>query len=174
MCATAPIRSARLGCSPTSSVGWALNPQHPLTLNSADHLVQRAANGNPEAAAFLVAWHRYCHLLDDIVDGDVPPFQSLQLARWANDLYSSPFYRAHQLALQPLIQLITCTYEDSVEMERGEPWAKSVADVIRHTGSDMVRMVAWLTGGYEAMRDVSQPLRRLCYFEHHDAAGNPI
>ena len=139
-----------------------------------DELVARVVGDNREAAAFLVAWHRYCHLLDDIVDGDASPASAIQLGRWANDLYSSPFYRANQGALAPLVQLITCHYEDSTEMVKSEnAWEVHEADVIRHAGADMVRVVAWLLGGYGHMRAVSRDIRSACYHEHHDADGVP-
>ena len=131
--------------------------------------------GNAEAKAFLAAWHRYCHLLDDIVDGDAPAGAAIQLGRWANDIYSCSFYRTNQAALQPLVQLITCHYEDSVEMATSEmAWERAEADVIRHAGADMVRVVAFLIGGYSHMRAVSRDIRSLCYHEHHDPEGNPV
>lgn len=139
-----------------------------------DEIVARAANGNAEAHAFLVGWHRYCHALDDVVDLDAEPSAAILVGRWANELYSMPFYQRHQCVLGPLVQLITCTYEDSVIWQNASlPWRQHEADVIRHAGADMVRMVAYLTGGYACMRAVSLDLRDLCYREHHDSEGKP-
>ena len=139
-----------------------------------DQLVEKAANGSLEAARFLVAWHHYCHALDDVVDGDTLAVTIIDVGRWANDLYSTPFYQRHHAILGPLVQLITITYEDSVLWQESEPaWRRQISDVIRHAGADMVRMVAYLTGGYEAMRAISLPLREVCYREHHDSEGEP-
>jgi hypothetical protein len=58
-------------------------------------------------------------------------------------------------------------------MEKSDKkWARYTSDVIRHTGADMIRVVAWLCGGYDRMLHVSIPLHRSCYLEHHDKDGN--
>lgn len=143
-------------------------------MNDVESIVETASGNNLEAKAFLYAWHRYCHLIDDVVDGDEPPARAAQIGRWANDSYSSPFYQRYALVLGPQVQLITCHYEDSVEMENSkEKWKREVADVIRSNGADMVRMVAFLVGGYSLMRHISIPLREMCWREHHTIEGAP-
>lgn len=130
--------------------------------------------GNADAIAFLVGWHRLCHLIDDVVDGDAPARDAIKVGRWANELYSCPFYIAHRHTLQPQVLLITAIYEDSIDMAASEQaWEKREADVIRSCGADMVRLVAFIVGGYEHMRKYSRMLREHCYHEHHDDEGNP-
>lgn len=143
-------------------------------MNSVEELLTFVAKGNREAAAFLEAWHRYCHLIDDVVDGDAVPRDVVKVARWANELYSCPFYRDHAHMLAPIVQLITCHYEDSVDMGKSElAWERREADVIRHCGADMIRIVALMVGGYTHMQAVSRKIREQCYHEHHDEQGNP-
>jgi len=143
-------------------------------MNDVEELIDLASGTNPEAKAFLYAWHRYCHLIDDVVDGEEPTIKAAQVGRWANDLYSSAFYQRFSVVLGPQVQLITCHYEDSVEMEKSkERWQRTVADVIRSNGADMVRMVAFIVGGYSLMRQISIPLRALCWREHHTIEGDP-
>lgn len=140
-----------------------------------EQLLQKAAGGNRDALAFLVAWHRYSHLIDDIVDGDATPQHVITVGRWANELYANPFYVEHRASLGPLVQLITAEYQDSVEMEKSEQeWERIEADTIRHTGANMIRVVAYLLGGYQAMMEISRDLRSLCYWGHHDKDGKPV
>ena len=138
-------------------------------------ILELAVNGNAEARDFLYAWHTYLHLIDDIVDGDKPAAEIVTATRWASAIYGLPFYLQHRGTLFPIIQLITCEYEDANEMAAAtEPWKRQAADVLRHSGANMVRIVAFLTGGYNAMRKVSPLLREACYFNHHTSDGTPI
>ena len=136
-------------------------------------IIKTAANGNADADVFLVGWHEYCHLIDDIVDRDANATLAIDVGAMAAALYTTPFFVEHAEKLRPLILLITCLYQDSVEMEGGETWDRRVADVIRHTGADMIRVVALITGGYRHMRRISRDLHSICYHAHHDADGNP-
>ena len=43
-----------------------------------------------------------------------------------------------------------------------------------HSGADVIRVVADLCGGWEAMRSISPVLRILGYEDHHDPEGKPI
>lgn len=143
-------------------------------MRSIEEIVKTAANGDAEAHAFLVAWLRWIHLIDDITDGDVPARQTVLVGRWSCDLFCCPFFQRYHTSLLPLIQLMSCTFEDSLDLESSPyPHERTIADVIRHTGGDMIRLVAFITGGYELMRTVSVPLRRVCYADHHNSDGTP-
>lgn len=139
-----------------------------------DELLRAICLGNIEAEAFLIGWHRYCHLIDDIVDDAVDNHEAVRVARWANDLYSTPFYQKHAAALGPLVQLITLQYEDSVAWEGADQeWKRDVADTLRHCGTDMIRMVALIVGGYDHAKKFSNDIREICHAEHHDEEGRP-
>lgn len=138
-------------------------------------VVKTAANGQPEAEAFLVAWMRWIHLIDDVADGDLHRRNVVQVSRWACDLFCCAFFQRYRDNLLPLVQLMACTFEDSLDMESSAiKWERDIADVIRHTGADMIRIVAFITGGYDLMRHISVPLRRLCYQDHHTLDGKPV
>lgn len=143
-------------------------------MRNIEEVVKTAANGNAEAQAFLVAWLRWIHLIDDITDGDLPPQHTVRVARWSCDLFCCPFFQRYSQCLMPSIQLMACAFEDSLDLASSPyPHERTIADVIRHTGGDMIRLVAFITGGYELMRTISVPLRKICYADHHAADGTP-
>ena len=140
-----------------------------------DLLMAQAANENRGAHEFLVLWNRYCHAIDDLIDADHRPDPDDLLAVFmqAAVLYSHPFYQAHSAHLVTVVATVTNTYADSVKMERMEGWPKQTADVLRFCGNDMVCAVAFITGGYAHMRQISGQLRFVSQQEHHDDGGNP-
>ena len=138
-------------------------------------LYEQAANGNADALLFLMAFHVYCHAIDDLIDGDLEKSAEniLDILMQANVLYSTPFYQAHSIRLGGIIASITNTYADSVAWEKSdEPWKKSVADVIRQCGNDMVLAVAAITSGYRGMRNLSLRLREFAYKNQHQEVPN--
>jgi hypothetical protein len=132
--------------------------------------IQQLCNYKIEAEEFVELWHKYCHLIDDIVDGDSA--LDLRVFSMANELYSCEFYVAHRHKLKTMIQVVTCIYEDSVRMEKSTiHWQKYTADVIRHSGADILRAVAYLCGGYQLLRKMSFSIHEVCYIQHHDKGG---
>lgn len=138
-------------------------------------LLRALCCGNEDAVRFLLAWREYVHLIDDIVDGDASPVDVIRVGAMANSLYSSPFYRRHTDQLYVTVQLLTVAYRDSVQWEKStDAWRREIADVIRHSGADMVRAVALLCGGYAHLARYSLEIHTICYQEHHDAEGHPV
>lgn len=132
-------------------------------------------NGNRDAAEFLHHWRAYVHQIDDLCDGHRAIDTCPEVFALANLVYSSKFYRENAPALVVTVQLVTCAYEDSLALaHRSEPWAAPLAEVLRHAGSDMVRAVAFLTGGYAHLRRLSVSLHEACWREHHDDAGGAV
>lgn len=130
-----------------------------------------ACLGNQDALAFVIAFHGYCHQIDDLIDGDTAynPENLLRVLMCANALYSTPFYLQNAWRLQPVIASITNTYADSVAWETSdEPWKQRVADVIRQCGNDMILAVAWIVGGWANMRAISLKLREAAYHSQHE------
>lgn len=131
--------------------------------------------GNAEAAEFLQHWRAYVHQIDDLCDGHRAIDTCPEVFALASLVYSSKFYREHAAALFVTVQLVTCAYEDSLALaHRSEPWAAQLAEVLRHAGADMVRAVAFLTGGYAHLRRISPALHEACWREHHDATGGEV
>ena len=139
------------------------------------NIYEQAANGRDDARLFLLGWHHYCHLIDDLVDGDVTPTAETicEVLVMACKLLSTPFYQANALRLSGVVVAITNTYADSVAWERTDTaWKKQVADTIRQTGNDMIATVADITGGYRGMRSISLALREEAWRNQHPEVSN--
>lgn len=138
-------------------------------------LYEQAANGNQEAMVFLLAFHAYCHGIDDLIDGDLEKNTEniLDLLMQANALYTTPFYQAHFVRLGGIVAHITNTYADSVAWEKSDDaWKRGVADVIRLCGNDMVLAVSAITSGYRGMRNLSLKLREFSWKNQHQEVPN--
>lgn len=148
-----------------------------MTANEMDlRALNRCCLGDKEAMDFLLKWRQYVHAIDDIIDGDRSgPEFILSTFASAATLYSHPFYLRNITALRQLVYNCTNAYTDSVNWEKSATeWQRQFADHYRHFGAEMVLAVAGIVGGYEHMRSISPELRVICWFEHHDAEGNPV
>lgn len=134
--------------------------------------IMRVCNGNQEAYEFLCLWARWCHEIDDIIDGDRKGAEAI-IATFALApvVLSHSFYIRHLLALRSVVMLVINMYADSVSWEFGhEQWKRDLANCYRHAGNEMVFAVAQLCGGYEHVRTVSQEQRQICYLKQHPEA----
>ena len=66
----------------------------PAEIKDIGSIYAEATLGSESARQWLAAWHFYCHVIDDLVDGDVVlnTESMLNLLVQANALYSMPFY----------------------------------------------------------------------------------
>jgi hypothetical protein len=129
----------------------------------------KVANGNAEAADFLCLWARYCHAVDDVVDGDTKDAEGIISAfALAPLVYGNAFYLENISALRVVALLVSNMYADSEDMkDGGKPWMRQFADVYRHAGNEMVMAVALICGGYEHVRAISFEQRATCYEVQH-------
>lgn len=138
-------------------------------------LYDEACCGNREAMIFVIHWNLYCHGIDDIIDGEdsVKPQESvLAVFSEANVLYTLPFYREHWMKLQTVVQLVTNAYADSVAWEGdGSRDRRTMADVLRFAGNEMIFAVALICGGYANMRRISGRIREQSWKDHHNERG---
>jgi len=108
-----------------------------------------ASGGDVEAYAWLLAWHGWCHELDDdlnVVDRGAE----------AAVLFAAPFWRRHSEALGPMVGVIAAKYRSSVLAERDG--RQRLSDALRIAGNDMVLAVAYLRGGTDLARRVAESL----------------
>ena len=112
-----------------------------------------ASGGRPEAYAWLLAWHGWCHAIDDHVDESRPPAEVVDLCAQGAVLFSAEFYRVHAEALGPLVAVIAEEYRSSLA-EANE----RLRDALRIAGNHMVLAVAYICGGGPLVRAVSQKL----------------
>ena len=119
-------------------------------------LVYAQAAGGQETDAFywLLAWHGWCHAIDDYVDEPGAHDRNEIVDHCADGivLTGCRFFRAHADTLAPLIVVVA------------EEWRQSLAsqgtmlDVLRLSGNHVVLAVAYLTGGRQRVREVSERL----------------
>lgn len=131
--------------------------------------------GNRDALMFVFHWGIYCHGIDDIIDGNPSMQKSEEIISafaQANVLYSLPFYRDNWSRLQPVVMLVTNAYADSVSFEGSEEAGKkTMSDVLRFAGNEMLFAVALICGGYAHMRKLSAEIRENSWRDHHNEQG---
>lgn len=112
-----------------------------------------AAGRDPEALAWLLAFHGWAHRIDDFVDGG-SAFASdvVDLCAAGVVLTSSRFYQRHAEALGPIIAIVAEQYHASLTL------TGSMEDALRIAGNQVVLAVAYLQGGAELLRTVSNLL----------------
>lgn len=112
-----------------------------------------ASGGRQEAYLWLLAWHGWCHGIDDHVDEpDRPRSNVIDLCADGVVLCSSGFYRQHADALAPLISAVAEKYRASLSAPQ------ILADALRIAGNDVVLAIAYITGGRPLVRQVSDAL----------------
>lgn len=121
-----------------------------------DRLLQvyALASGNdPEAYAWLMAFHGWAHAIDDFVDEPgAYSAQVVDLCGAAIPLFSCGFYRRHAEALGPALAVVAAKYRASLDASR------PLVDVLRLAGNDVVLTVAYLRGGQDLVANVGRLL----------------
>lgn len=136
--------------------------------------LERVCCGNVPAMAWLNLWREYVHAIDDIEDEKTTPEFRQRVYVLALELYTAPFFRAHEARLKQVVLNCTNAYADTLAWEKSAvPWQREFADHYRHFGAEMVIAVAQICGGYDHARGLSLELRATCWLEHHNKNGEP-
>lgn len=144
-----------------------------------DRIVRRICGQHIEAIEWLQLGRHYIHLIDDVIDEDLPKANREQgaermcaIGAMAIALYSHPFFIAHREALGQAMLTCTNAYADSVAWEQSEtPWQRQCSDWARHSWIEVALVVAYICGGYENMRGCSAELRAMSWADHHNQTG---
>lgn len=140
-------------------------------MNISDSIIRiyrEAAMNRDEPFLFLLAFHGWAHLIDDLVDEpDRDRLQVVDVGMKANVLFSCPFYQAHAHVLSVTTALIADAYRASVLAERAGGDRARFGDVMRLAGNQMVLAVAMLVGGWEHMQSISEQLWPLAWENQH-------
>lgn len=136
----------------------------------------RCVCGDLAAFDFLLAYHEYAHLVDDLADGDEEDRGAavIRLTRLAQVLWAKPFYRAHEPALSMVSCLVRSLYANSVAWSEGNHPYAVMADTLRFAGNLMIEACAVICGGDEHQRRVSETIWAMSWAGHHDADGKSI
>ena len=119
-----------------------------------------ATNGNEQAALFLVAYVRYCHLLDDIIDQD-KELTDERLVKESLDFIGhfgcNPWVMGNFSRLFPLVVSGFNAWLDANKMEKSDvEQVRLSSDTVKGIYHEMVYVVAYICGGHEHMRTVSK------------------
>jgi len=115
-------------------------------MTPAETIYEVAASGDHGAYQWLIAFHGWCHAIDDHVDEEKGPVGVVDIAAQACVLFSASFYQRNAVALAPLVAVVAAQYKASLS----EPNAR-LRDVLRLAGNQVVLAVAYLTGGLPAV-----------------------
>lgn len=120
-------------------------------------------NGDAQAADLLVTLFHIGEVWDDLIDKDKPVSddqinEAFVLALF--DLSGNPFFARHASFLRPIMLMGMNSWMDSVSYERsGDPHWQVWAFVLRNWYMEMVTACAFLTGGYDHMRNAGKQAR---------------
>lgn len=123
---------------------------------------KEVAKDVPAATQFLLSYLSFVHVLDDVYDKD-KPVSDERLVRvmiwWSEELLFNPWVRDNAVALWTTVVLGWNSWLDANQ------WAKQpnpkffASDVIKSNYQETVFLVAYLCGGREHMRAMSQKYR---------------
>ena len=133
-----------------------------------DEILTAAANGNAAALEFLRAFARRAHWVDDLRDEPLAHTCHDTIAEmeaeWLLVLTANPFLLANKASLVPAMVLALNAWIDSENWQKPVDGPEQVrhraqVSVIKGQWHEVVWLVAWLTGGWEKMHDVSAKYR---------------
>jgi hypothetical protein len=129
-----------------------------------DEILTAAANGNASALEFLRVFTRRAQWVDDLRDRDkldaggwyeASAFANCE-AEWLLCLASNSFFTQYRAQLVPVMVLGLNAWVDSEDPK----WkVRSRNEVLAGFANEVFWLVAWLTGGWRTMREVSAKYR---------------
>ena len=126
--------------------------------------VALASNGNQDAWNYLFIIARALRIIDDLVDE--PEKVTVEDKYKLADLLlvalpSNSFFAAHRLSLVPLHLTSVNAWIDSNDWMEKDKTRKNYALVIRDQITELVLLVAYITGGSDHLRNISLKVREL-------------
>lgn len=146
------------------------------------HMLEKHLAPFPEARAWLDAYGRLCHAVDDLIDRDnraVADYtlHTLDSFNLAMDVYSHPFYSKNSAWLYPLLKHNHRVYSDSILWENSPvEWQRHYADVLRCGGNEVILAVLEhiCRVPWAELRRISLLQREDCWQRSHTQEGAPI
>lgn len=135
----------------------------------AETIFKSTANGDEEALLFIALWSSYCHLLDDLIDKEIAPtaLKFIECNNLLTRLLTCEFFLRHRNIILTLKCLIGENYAASESMRTQDGRIKDWGLFLSHSGNDMLRFVALVTGGEAHLNSISAQLRDLTLKEHY-------
>lgn len=139
-------------------------------MTEAEQLFADIANGDEAALQFIRLWSSYCHLFDDLIDGDLAP-TAIKFAECENllaRLLSCEFFKRHSEIILVLRIMISEAHTASEYLRALQGRERDWGLFLSHSGNDMLRFVAVVTGGEKHLASISARLRNLTLKEHYN------
>ena len=125
----------------------------------------RFFRGNSDAVAFAMMLIHVADIWDDLVDADQPVIKGdLHKAFWfcLSGIPRNRFYLEYHTELTPIMEVAIFNWLASDELvESGDAKSLEVANVIRHSLSDVFVHMARLIGGFEWAAQVTPEIKML-------------
>lgn len=130
--------------------------------------------GDTEAMKFCLMLWNMVAIYDDIIDGDNPDHSDIHVHSMMYDalfgLPANTFYMKNFALLNPLMMNAVANWRVANEMERANESADlPISFIIRSSYVDILRMVAFITGGDAHSIQAGVELRRYVHAEGLDA-----
>lgn len=125
-----------------------------------ENIIALACNGNHEAEKYLSCIGYVSRVMDDLIDKDCEVSDS-QIARayfmLLAELWMNPFFISNASMLMGLHIASYNSWIDATRFERdGDKLKKIYGHVMKDFINELIGVVAYLTGGYDHMRLVSE------------------
>jgi hypothetical protein len=122
--------------------------------------MELAANGDAMAYDFLWRFWCFAHCYDDLLDQGKPVSSDMGVREFMNFftmISFNPFYQRHKEQLFALITQVCTRWLDGDEWEKSDDRIKRiVSHVVRCGDIDLYMHVAFLTGGWDHMRNLKE------------------
>ena len=121
-----------------------------------------AAGGDADAKRFLGTFVEFAHVLDDVVDKEPVSDAELMRAviRWTAEVSENPFFQRNRSGIMAVIVVSVNAWIDSNRWSaRPDIRERIAADVLKGMYHEVVYLVAFLCGGWERMRVLSELAR---------------
>lgn len=134
---------------------------------------------NPDALVFCLNYVAYAHMIDDIIDEDIPPDMHrkqfiMQTFRIAPVLFANIFYLNNFSTLYGLVKMAHDSYVESLTYESSnEEWKQRLGDFLRQNGNEVILACIEIVGGSVKKIQAAVELRELAYETHHTPEGKP-
>ena len=114
------------------------------------------SNGNVAAFEFMKCFWSFTHMYDDLVDRDKPVSSEVageHLIEMIRQFLFNDFFCQHKTLLFPLLVSTVNRWVDGDEWEASsDPHKRAAATFVRCGDVDLYHFIAYLTGGWDLMR----------------------
>ena len=140
-----------------------MKPEELAKNPNAPELLLKIAAGNADALRWMWSVWCFAHLYDDLVDGDKPvkPEEAAhELARFVEQMACNAFFRQHSASLTALMVSAINRWITGEQMNKNEKASvRTMARAVRCGDVDLYLHVAYLIGGWNHMRAMSELMR---------------